>query len=308
MNQKLESIIKKGRVIALAGAAALAIGCATVPSEPPAMGQMYLTGRTMDDKFSGLSTEKQNALVKSLNNLAPWENVLLARYVPIDGLLKELSSFYSNDYKEFLQTILAQSTLDPTAVGPTGSKGFGQLAASSEKWARDLYHNRRLAYKFPGQAITNNSSDIYTNLVLSSILFRKAAEEKVLDLDALCSLYGNGFNGVTLKDGTYRANETGTNMVSRVKSFDSIADKLMAFSWISMNHPELSKDIEDANLKKILEANSGAYDSRAAYEGMIEFLNGISTNKKYLETDQKMFRNEAINISDWVKSLYGVKK
>jgi len=321
MKQKLESIMKKGKIIALAGLASLAIGCGSLPpqnttpeltnavAEKGSMGSVFLTGKSLDDRFkefNDLSGEQQDYLVKGLNNLSPWENVLLARYAPIDGILKRLSSFYSTDYKEFLQTILAQSILDPTAVGLTGDKGLGGLSQSSEKWARDLYNDKKLGYKFPGAEITNNTFDPSTNLILSSILLRKAAEEKVSDLDALCSLYGNGFKGVKLNEnGLYATNDFGLNVVNRAKTFDSTADKLMAFSWISMNHPELSKNIEDTNLKRLVEVNKGTYDGKVAYEDMINFLNSISTNKKYSEENRKMFRDETINISNWLKNLYG---
>jgi hypothetical protein len=300
-----KSVIQRGKMIALAAVAATAIGCATVPTVPTPMSPTYLTGKSIDDKFANLTTEQQDAFVKTMNNLGPWDNVLLARYAPIDGMLRDLSSFYSIDYKGFLETILAQSGLDPTA-GPKGIQGFGQITSESEKWARDLFNNKRLSYNIPGQKLANNASDPYTNLVLSSILFRKAEEEKVLDLDAVLALYSNGFNGVSKNEnGLYSSNATGADMVKRAKSFDAIADKLMIFSWISQNHPELAKNIEDANLRKIIEANNGTYDGKVAYEGMIEFLNGISTNKKYIESDQKMFRNEATSIAGWIKNYYG---
>jgi hypothetical protein len=333
MNKKLEAIIKRGRVIALAGLASLAIGCASVEPnietpqnvKPKAevsvpvtekaipiipMSPVYLAGKTLNERFkevNGLSSEQQVNLAKNLNNLSVWETVLLSRYAPIDGILRKLSSFYSTDYKKYLQAILSGSILDPMAVGLTGDKGFGQITPSSEKWARDLYSDKTLGYKFPGAEITNNTLDPYTNLVLSSILFRKAAEEKIADLDAVYALYNQGFRGVSPdKDGLYATNNLASDVVNRAKTFDSIADDLMVFSWVSMNRPDLSKYIEDKDLRKVAENNNDTYDGKVAYEGMIGFLNSISTNKdKYSNENRKMFKDETANVSSWLKNLYG---
>jgi len=332
MNKKLEAITKIGRRIVVAGLASLAIGCASQPQnietpqdvKPKAevsvpvtqkaiptipMSPVYLAGKTLDERFkevNGLSSDQQINLAKNLNNLSVWETVLLSRYAPIDGILRKVSSFYSTDYKKYLEAILSGSILDPTAVGLTGDKGFGQITPSSEKWARDLYNDKTLGYKFPGAGITSNTLDPYTNLVLSSILFRKAAEEKVADTDAIYSLYSQGFRGVSPnKDGLYATNNLGTDVVNRAKTFDAIADKLMAFSWVSMNRPDLSKYIEDKDLRKVAENNNDTYDGKVAYEGMIGFLNSISTNKdKYSEENGKMFKDETANISNWLKNLY----
>jgi hypothetical protein len=315
VKQKLESIIKKGKILALAGIASLAIGCASMPVEQPkpviipvstVMNPIFLTGKTLDDRFKEfdkLNSQQQVYLAKSLNNLSVWELVLLSRYVPLDGMIKELSSFYSTDYKGYLQAILSESNFDPIAVGLTGDKGLGQITPSSEEWARDLYY--RFGYKFPGPEITNNVLDPYTNLVLSSIICRKAAEEKVSDLNALYSLYSKGFKGVNKNtDDFYVTNDFGLNVVNRAKRFDSIADKMMVFSWMSMERPELAKYIEDKNLRKVVEANNAAYDAKNAYKGMVNFLKSMSTNKKYSKENQKIFKNEAANISAWLKKLY----
>jgi len=324
MKQKLEAIMKRGKLLALTGIAALAIGCATVEEniETPSkteinvpvtekaipMNPVYLTGKTLDDRFkeyNKLGSEQQANLAKGLNNLSLWDTILLSRYIPVDGTLKNLSSFYSTDYKEYLQSVLSASILDPMTIGGEG-KGLGQLTPQSEKWARELYNDKTLGYKFPGQEITNNTLDPYTNLVLSSILFRKAAEEKVLDLDALYSVYSQGFRAVSPnKDGIYATNNLGTDALKRKKTFEPIADKMIAFSWVS-SKPELSKYLEDDNLKKIALANNDKYDGKPAYEDMIKFLDSISSNKdKYTDENRKMFKDETANISNWLKNLYG---
>jgi hypothetical protein len=327
MKKESKSVSKRIGMLALAGLASLVIGgCASSPKDiptkeikpkteliapapvNPTMGMIYLEGKSLNDyfkDFNDLSPEQQETSVKALNNLSAWETVLLSRYVPIDGTLGKLSSFYSTDYKGYLESILSASVLDPTALGGTAEKGLGQLSSTSEKWARGLYNNKKLAYKFPGQEITGDLSDPYTNLVLSSILFRKAAEEKVKDLDALTSLYSNGFKGVTAEDGLYTANETGLNAVNRAKTFESIADKMMIFSWVSMNRPDLIRYIDNPDLKSIMEANKDSYDAnKPAYEGMIGFLKSTSTNKKYSAETKKIFENEATNIPKWIKNLH----
>jgi hypothetical protein len=325
MKPKTRFLMKKGKVLAFAGLASLVISCSSSPkniqkpqlniakvdaaAENAVMGQVFLQGKSLDDyfnEFNSLSPEQQEYSVKSLNNLSAWDTILLSRYIPIDGILGKLSSFYSTDYKEHLQSLFAASVLDPIAVGPTGDKGLGQLSQSSEKWARELYNNKKLGYKFSGQEITKDSSDPYTNLVLSSILFRKAAEEKILDLDSLAALYSKGFKGVSQdKDGLYATNEFGLSIVNRLKTFDSIADKMILFSWVSMNRPELIKYIDNPNLKMVMWANKDSYDAKPAYEDMISFLNSTSTDKKYSDENRKMFKNETINISKWIKNLYG---
>jgi hypothetical protein len=333
MRQDLKSIIRKGEITALAGLLSLAVGCASAPkpqqkaeqpkdTKPKAeliipaperapMNPLFIAGKSLDDyfkEFSQLNPDQKVVLAKSLNNLSVWETVLLSRYVPIDSTLRGLSSFYSTDYKGYLQNLLSVSGLNPTIVGQTGDKGLGQLSTFSENWARSLYFNKKLGYKFTGLEITDNPFDINTNLILSSILFRKDAEEKVVDLDAVYALYSYGLKGVKLnKDNLYVANETGLNAVNRAELFDSIADNLMIFSWISMENPDLKKYIDDSNLRKVIENNNNnSYEGKAAYEGMINFLNAISTNsKKYSDENSKMFRTEANNIFLWTKMLYG---
>ncbi len=316
---KLESIIKKGKQIALAGVTSLAIlGCTTVPpkkaeTKPEAvslaaeatMSPAYLKGKSLNDhfrEFDKLNPGQQEDLAKSMNNLSAWDLVLLSRYVPVDGMMGKLSSFYLTDYKGFLQTALAESGLDMATLSMSNSKGIGQLSKEGEEWARTLYGK---GYKFPGQAISNDSFDPYTNLVLSSILFRKGSEEKVSDLDAVCALYNNGFKGVSLnKEGTlYEANEFGAEFVNRVKAFDVISNEMIAFSWLS-NRKDLLKNIEDVNLRKVAEMNTNIYDGKIAYEGMINFLNYMASNKKYSDETKAMFKHEADNITNRVRNIY----
>jgi hypothetical protein len=337
MNQKLESVIKGGRLIALAGIASLALSCGSSPATQPAqkepqkveqsakpavavpvdvMNPVFLPGKSLDDyfkSFNQMNSEQQIALAKTLNNLPLWDTILLARYAPIDGTLKDLSSFYSTDYKGFLELILSRSALNPTSIG-----GFGGISPSAEGWARNLYNNKKLAYKFPGQEIGDNISDPQTSLTLSSILFRKASEEKVADLNAVFALYSDGFKGVkpnkegilATKDNPYVANEFGLSTAERVRLFDAIADELITFSWVSMNNLDLKKYIEDPALRKVVEANSSAsYEGREAYDGVIDFLNAISMNsKKYSEDNKKMFRAETANMFLWEKILYNKEK
>jgi hypothetical protein len=325
MKQKFDSVRRKGRIVVLAGLASLMMNCAssqpkTFPQKPVeasnsvnlVMNPVFFSGKSLKDyfkQFNSLSPDQQENAAKSLNNLSIWETILLARYVPIDGTLGNLSSFYTTDYKAQLDFILSTS-LDPRTTGLGGDKGLGQLSLSSEKWARDLYNNKKLRYEFPGAKITANSFDPYTNLVLSSILFRKASEEKVLDLDALMSVYNQGFGGVTLdKDGFYVVNDLGAKVANRIKAFDSIADKLILFSWVSMNRPDLNRFIEDPSLRNVIDANNEAYEGKSAYEGMISFLNSTSANtRKYSDENRKMFKNEIANMSSWIKILYGDSK
>ncbi len=272
----------------------------------PEMKPVFLHGKSLDDyfkEFDELIPEQQEYLAKSLNNLSVWDFILLSRYVPIDGILKELSSFYSTDYKWHLQSLFSESILNPMTIGPTDDKGLGQITHSSEKWARELYN--RKGYKFPGPEINHNLFDPYTNLVLSSIIFRKATEKKVSDFDAAYSLYTNGNKGVIRdKNGFYVINLLGLEDVNRAKKFDYITDRLILFSWISMKRPDLGKHIKDNHLRKVIETNNSEYDAKIAYEGMIDFLNSISDNKKYSEENLEIFRIETINISTWLKNLY----
>jgi hypothetical protein len=277
--------------------------------DPPPMSPLFLHGKSLDDHFrelDELNPQQQEYLAKSLNHLSAWELVLLSRYVPVDGILRELSSFYSIDYKWHVQSLLSESILDPMKIGPTDDRGLGQITPSSEKWARDLYN--MFGYKFPGPKITNSILDPYTNLVLSAIIFRKDSEEKVLDFEALYSLYSNGFKGVKKnKEGFYVTNDFGIEDVNRAEKFSPIADKLITFSWMSMEKPELAKYIEDKNLRKVVEANNSAYDAGVAYEDMIDFLKSMSANKKYSKKDIEVFKSEITSASTWLKDLYGLR-
>jgi len=269
------------------------------------MNPVFLHGKCLDDyfrEFDEMIPEQQEYLAKTLNSMSVWDIVLLSRYAPIDGILRSLSSFYSTDYKWHLQCLFSESVLDPTAVGPTNDKGLGQVTPESEKWARGLY---KKGYKFPGQEITNNIFDPYTNLVLSSIIYRKSAEEKVLDLDALYSLYTNGFKGVERnKDGFYAINEFGLGDVERAKRFDYLTDKLIIFSWLSMERSDLGEYIEDEDIRKLIETNNSSYDFKIAYSGMINLLNSESNKEKYSEENADIFRTETLRILTWLKELY----
>jgi len=272
----------------------------------PKMNPLFLHGKSLDDyfrEFDGMIPEQQEYFAKSLNSLSVWDIVLLSRYTPIDGILRSLSSFYSTDYKWHLQGLLSESTLDPMKIGPTEDRGCGQLTPESEKWARELYS--KSGYKFPGQEIGKNIFDPYTNLVLSSIIFRKDAEERILSWADAYSLYSNGFKGVERnKEGIYVTNAFGLEDVERAKRFDYLTDRLIIFSWLGMERNDLGKYIEDESIRKVIGANNSKYDARIAYEGMIDFLNSEISRRKYSEKDMEVFKGEIINISNWLKELY----
>ena len=131
--------------------------------------------------------------------------------------------------------------------------------------------------------------------------------EQVKDLESLYALYTQGYDGVSKKDGYYIANASGTDSVNKTrKDFDSVSDKMAIFSWISLDNPEMAKYVKDEKLKKIIGSNNNSYDLKPAYIGVIDFLHSESTDKaKYSDETRKMFRNEAINVYNWSRSLYG---
>lgn len=326
MGKRLESMLKKGKMIALAGIAATAIGCSSAPHQAAVATQQenntsqettaaatankYLAGKTLDSyfkEFDAMGPSQQEAMAKSINEMSAWDIVLLSRYIPLDGMLKGLSSHYSTDYKWYLQSLLSESGLDPTVIGGGIDKGLGQISPSSEKWARELYNDKSQNYRFPGPEIKSNILDPYTNLVLSSIIFRKDAEEKVSDLESLYALYTRGFDGVSLNDkGYYETNSAGKKSVERAKTFDSVADKMIIFSWISMDKPQLGRYIEDVNLQRAVRMNNSKYDEESAYRGMIGMLNSEASNReKYSDDTQKIFRDESTKMANWVNKLYG---
>ncbi len=279
------------------------------PTATPAMQSLYVPGRTLDSYFeyiNNLSEEEQIELVSELNYTSIWDIILLDRYLPIDGIVRDASAFYETDYKWHFQIMLSESILNPAIIGPTADYGLGQIIKQSENWARARYEEQ--AYHYSGPDLSDNIFDPYTNIILSSIIYRHAAEIPVADLDAVYSYYTNGFEGISLNmDGRYVVNNFGINDVNRAKSFSEICDRFIVASWVSMERRDLLLHIPDERVRNMIALNNPNYDAEEAYIGMVNALNsflGESDTPQAIIYDKDLIRGEIGHVLSWLESIY----
>lgn len=157
-----------------------------------------------------------------------WDRVLLGRFLAIDDLVDQYSSYYGNDYLWQFAAYCSESTLNPIAKGTDpGDRGLGQVGDESGTTAAHWASDPGNVYYLPGFDASRSPWDPETNLVLSSVILRSFyAMPRVIDNE---SAYAHLTYGLAAEDSSGAITPQAQERVTRAASF---IDRLTAYTQL----------------------------------------------------------------------------
>jgi hypothetical protein len=262
----------------------------------------------------------------SLHPLAPnatfgiWDEVLLGRYLAVDGLIAKYADHYGNDVLWQVLAYCSESTLDPLAQGGyADDRGLGQVGYPSEATTRAWGADPSSPYYTADLSPSGSIWDPQTNIILSAIALRSVYAEPQIDSNE--QAYGTYTVGDAALSSTGSLSPLAAARVQRASSFEPEIGEFIALKALANPQPQSGSEtivaaaaitraagfaqIMDPVVREILLIDAEFGDGKSVYLALRDLYLRLAAEPTALGWGTVTFLGDALRFTELAERVYG---